>query len=114
MSNLIECIDCGNQVSKRAESCPKCGAPQAEPATDLEKEYEDSHFNHKAPLVTKIKNALKNDPNKNLIIIIVFLTGLFLFLAWAIFNTDIGLQMWNAEYRLCRETYRAFYCQRYY
>ena len=25
MSNLINCPDCGNQVSKRAKSCPRCG-----------------------------------------------------------------------------------------
>ena len=24
---LITCPDCGNQVSSRAASCPKCGAP---------------------------------------------------------------------------------------
>jgi DNA-directed RNA polymerase subunit RPC12/RpoP len=26
-SALITCPDCGNEVSRRAESCPKCGAP---------------------------------------------------------------------------------------
>ncbi len=28
MSNLTECKDCGHEVSKAAESCPNCGAPQ--------------------------------------------------------------------------------------
>jgi TM2 domain-containing membrane protein YozV len=28
---LIECIDCGNNVSQRAQSCPKCGAPVSPP-----------------------------------------------------------------------------------
>ena len=69
MSNLIECIDCGNQVSKRAESCLKCGAPvdveiseplsKAEPVTDFEKEYEESpigrFFDYKGSRVNKKK-----------------------------------------------------------
>ena len=37
MSNLIECIDCGKQVSKRAESCPKCGAPVELTIAEIEK-----------------------------------------------------------------------------
>jgi len=32
-SNLIECTDCGKQISIRAASCPHCGSPrQSEPA----------------------------------------------------------------------------------
>ena len=27
-AKLTRCEDCGEQISKRAESCPKCGAPQ--------------------------------------------------------------------------------------
>lgn len=30
---LIVCIDCGNQISDRALSCPRCGAPSEPPAT---------------------------------------------------------------------------------
>lgn len=26
MANLIQCKDCGNQISRNAESCPNCGA----------------------------------------------------------------------------------------
>ena len=28
--NLIQCPDCGHQVSKRAAQCPNCGAPQSQ------------------------------------------------------------------------------------
>ena len=130
MSNLIECIDCGNQVSKRAETCPKCGAPvdveiseplsKAEPVTDFAKEYEDSPigrlFNYKAPSVnkkidtiTKIKSELKKDPNKNLIIVIVSIAAFF-FLLWAS-TTDTGKKIWDSEYRECREVWREFVCK---
>jgi len=27
-SKLVNCRDCGNEISKRAEFCPKCGAPR--------------------------------------------------------------------------------------
>ena len=26
---LIKCIECGNNVSEYAESCPKCGCPMS-------------------------------------------------------------------------------------
>ena len=32
-SNLYQCPDCAEQVSKRAQSCPKCGAPLLQPTT---------------------------------------------------------------------------------
>ena len=37
MSNLIECIDCGKQVSKRATTCPNCGAPVKLTIAEIEK-----------------------------------------------------------------------------
>ena len=31
--NLVPCEDCGNLISKRAESCPKCGCPRESKST---------------------------------------------------------------------------------
>lgn len=38
-SNLINCLDCGKQISKRAMSCPHCGAPSL-PTNDVPKKVE--------------------------------------------------------------------------
>ncbi len=29
---LIKCTECGNKISKEAESCPQCGAPRMKKA----------------------------------------------------------------------------------
>ena len=49
--NLIECADCGKAISKRAASCPHCGAPvedsTAETASgDDEYGYEDDEYGY--------------------------------------------------------------------
>ncbi len=36
-ANLTECADCGASISKRADSCPKCGAPQNVVQTSITK-----------------------------------------------------------------------------
>jgi RNA polymerase subunit RPABC4/transcription elongation factor Spt4 len=38
MSNLVECSDCGKEISKQAKACPHCGAPP--PKTEVATEYQ--------------------------------------------------------------------------
>ena len=98
MSNLIECIDCGHQVSKRAETCPKCGAP----VDDGSAKYFEKDF--KAPRINK-----KKDPNQKLIIVIVSIAAFF-FLIWAT-TTDAGKKLWNSDYRECRVYFKQSFCE---
>ena len=109
MSNLIECIDCGHQVSKRAETCPKCGAPVdfeieiTEPlSTRGSAKYFEKDF--KAPRINK-----KEDPNQKLIIVIVSI-AVFAFLIWAT-TTDAGKKIWNSDYRECRVYFKQSFCE---
>ncbi len=98
MSNLIECIDCGHQVSKRAETCPKCGAPVDDGSVKyFEKDFKD-------PRIYK-----KEDPNQKLIIVIVSI-AVFAFLIWA-GSTDAGKKIWNSDYSECREYFKQSYCE---
>ena len=104
MSNLIECIDCGHQVSKRAETCPKCGAP-----VDFEIEISEGSAKYfekdfKAPRINK-----KEDPNQKLIIVIVSI-AVFAFLIWAT-TTDAGKKIWNSDYRECRVYFKQSFCE---
>ena len=112
MSNLIECIDCGHQVSKRAETCPKCGAPVdfeieiTEPlSTRGSAKYFEKDF--KAPRINK-----KKDPNQKLIIVIVSIAAFF-FLIWAT-TTDAGKKIWNSDYSECREIFKQSFCENRY
>jgi len=132
MSNLIECIDCGNQVSNRAEACPNCGGPidfetievetKAEPPlTEFEKsqlekpkksyvKIEQTYLNQimwgkrKSAGIRKVK---KKDPNRNLIIVIIIIAvvafGIF-------FNSESGQKMFNAEYKDCLKYLSKSWC----
>jgi len=117
MSNLIECIDCGNQVSKRAETCPKCGAPvdfeisepltKSEPSTEFEKEHEDSPIarliNHKSTS----KKGNKIDPNRKLIITIIIIAVV----AFGIFFFSVpGQKMFNEKYKKCLRVMSEKWC----
>ena len=118
MSNLIECIDCGKQVSKRATTCPNCGAPVKLTVAEIEKPKKSyvqiEQEKLEAKLGTKKKSieihkVEKKDPNRNLIIVIVSIAAFF-FLLWAS-TTDTGKKIWDSEYRECREVWREFVCK---
>jgi hypothetical protein len=38
MSNLVECSDCGKEISKQAKACPHCGAPPPKPVATTEQQ----------------------------------------------------------------------------
>ena len=118
MSNLIECIDCGKQVSKRATTCPNCGAPVKLTVAEIEKPKKSyvqiEQEKLEAKLGTKKKSieihkVEKKDPNRNLIIVIVSIAAFF-FLIWAT-TTDAGKKLWNSDYRECRVYLKQPFCE---
>ncbi len=68
MSNLIECIDCGKQVSKRATTCPNCGAPVKLTIAEIEKpkksytQIEQEKLEAKLGVKKKSEYDPQNDP----------------------------------------------------
>ena len=98
MSNLIECIDCGNQVSKRAEMCPKCGAP----ITSLESEFKES----------SLGRISQEQKNKEIVFhyLKIIIPALIVFLLAFAALTDGGKKIWSSDYRECRKFFEEPLC----
>ena len=120
MSNLIECIDCGKQVSKRATTCPNCGAPVKLTIAEIEKpkksymQIEQEKLEAKLGVKKKseeIRKVDKKDPNRSLIIILIIVIITIALIAFGIFFfTETGQKMFNADYKSCVRVYGESMC----
>ena len=75
---LIKCIECGNNVSEYAESCPKCGCPMSVIKNKTIKENfekENQISNEQCPLCSAKKPHIITD---NINIIIPLITDIYI------------------------------------
>ena len=96
MSNLIECKDCGHQISINAESCPNCGSIVKKSIREA-----DGSIN--------LFNFFSSVSNRRLTMVIAIIVGCvaLYFIAYS----DPIRQIWDSDYAWCRRAWKAFVCK---
>lgn len=76
---LIKCNECGNEVSDKANACPKCGAPIEKTQEQINEEAEKKSTPQNTTSQTNVK---KNSTWKIIIPIVIVILGVFAFLTF--------------------------------